>query len=83
MQDIRASSHVEKNTEHPIAPFLYTISTMHCMTVSLAQGGAGLGTMWGRELAIEMLNDAGLHEVTVQRLPNDIHNSYYVCKRSS
>ena len=48
MQDIRASSHLEKNLEHPIAPLLYTLSTMHCMTVSLAQGGAGLGTMWVR-----------------------------------
>ena len=60
MQDILASSHLEKNLENPIAPFLYTISTMHCMTVSLAQGGAGLGTCWGRELAEKMLRDAGL-----------------------
>ena len=60
MQDILASSHLEKNLDNPIAPFLYTISTMHCMTVSLAQGGAGLGTCWGRELAEKMLRDAGL-----------------------
>jgi hypothetical protein len=26
-----------------IGTFLYTISTMHCMTVSLSQGGEGLG----------------------------------------
>ena len=35
MQDIRASSHVHKNIDHPIGTFLYAVSTMHCMTVSL------------------------------------------------
>jgi hypothetical protein len=45
--------------DHPLAPFLYTASTMHCMTVSLAQGGEGLGTMWGEELAREVLREAG------------------------
>src|SRR5690606_24888148 len=49
MQDIKGSSRLERNMDHPIAPFLYTISCLHCMTVSLAQNGAGLGTMWGRE----------------------------------
>jgi 2-polyprenyl-3-methyl-5-hydroxy-6-metoxy-1,4-benzoquinol methylase len=41
MQDIAGSSEVQNNMEHPIAPFLYTVSTMHCMTVSLAQSGMG------------------------------------------
>lgn len=36
MQDIAGSSHHHNNLDHPIGPFLYTISTMHCMTVSLA-----------------------------------------------
>ncbi|MDQ3361325.1 MAG: class I SAM-dependent methyltransferase, partial [Actinomycetota bacterium] len=49
MQDIAGSSHLHNNMDHPLGPFLYTISTMHCMTVSLAQGGEGLGTMWGEE----------------------------------
>ena len=42
---------------------------MHCMTVSLAQGGAGLGTMWGEELAEEMLTDAGFTELVKHKLP--------------
>jgi hypothetical protein len=46
VQDISGSSHVHKDIEHPIGTFLYTISCMHCMTVSLAQGGEGLGAMW-------------------------------------
>jgi ubiquinone/menaquinone biosynthesis C-methylase UbiE len=81
MQDILASSHLEKNLENPVAAFLYTISTMHCMTVSLAQGGAGLGTCWGRELAEKMLRDAGLPDITVEKLPHDDLNYYYIARK--
>ena len=81
MQDIAASSHLQKNLAHPIGPFLYTISTMHCMTVSLAQGGAGLGTVWGEELAIQLLKEAGFSEVDVQHLPHDFINCYYVARK--
>jgi hypothetical protein len=49
MQDIRGSSFVHKNVHHPVGTFLYTASCLHCMTVSLAQGGEGLGAMWGEE----------------------------------
>jgi 2-polyprenyl-3-methyl-5-hydroxy-6-metoxy-1,4-benzoquinol methylase len=82
MQDILASSSLEKNVENPIAPFLYTISTMHCMSVSLAQDGAGLGTCWGRELAERMLRDAGLREIRIEKLPHDDMNYYYIARRS-
>jgi 2-polyprenyl-3-methyl-5-hydroxy-6-metoxy-1,4-benzoquinol methylase len=78
MQDIRASSALDRNLDHPLAPFLYAISVMHCMTVSLAQGGAGLGTMWGEERARAMLADAGFGEVSVHTLPHDIQNCFYV-----
>ena len=47
-QDIKGSSHHHENVDHPLGPLLYTISCLHCMTVSLAQGGEGLGAMWGQ-----------------------------------
>jgi 2-polyprenyl-3-methyl-5-hydroxy-6-metoxy-1,4-benzoquinol methylase len=78
MQDIAGSSHLENNMEHPIAPFLYTASTTHCMTVSLAAGGEGLGTMWGKEKALEMLAGAGFVTTRVEQLPHDIANYYYI-----
>jgi SAM-dependent methyltransferase len=81
MQDIRASSRLENNLDHPIAPLLYTISTMHCMTVSLAQGGAGLGTMWGEELALEMLREAGFAQITVHQPEHDFQNNFYVMRK--
>jgi hypothetical protein len=81
MQDIAGSSYLERNLDHPIGPFGYTVSTMHCMTVSLAQGGAGLGTMWGEELAEEMLADAGFIGVVKHKLTHDFINVYYVMKK--
>jgi 2-polyprenyl-3-methyl-5-hydroxy-6-metoxy-1,4-benzoquinol methylase len=82
MQDIAGSSYVHNNMDHPLGPFLYTISTTHCMTVSLAQGGAGLGTMWGQEKAVEMLKEAGFEEVALKQLPHDFFNSYYIAKKA-
>ncbi|WP_455222520.1 class I SAM-dependent methyltransferase [Kaarinaea lacus] len=78
MQDIHGSSHVHNNTDHPIGPLLYTISCMHCMTVSLAQGGEGLGAMWGQEKAKQMLAEAGFTEVSIHQLEHDFQNDYYV-----
>jgi cyclopropane fatty-acyl-phospholipid synthase-like methyltransferase len=82
MQDIAASTHLQNNIGHPVGPFLYTISTMHCMTVSLALGGAGLGTCWGEEMAQQMLSDAGFAGVKVERLAHDIMNNYYIATRN-
>jgi ubiquinone/menaquinone biosynthesis C-methylase UbiE len=82
MQDIHASSHVHENLDHPIAPMLYMISTNHCMTVSLATGGAGLGTCWGQEMALEMLERAGFRDAVVTQLPHDPLNSYYVSRKA-
>ncbi|MEM7581419.1 MAG: class I SAM-dependent methyltransferase [Mastigocoleus sp.] len=78
MQDIRASSDVAGNMEHPMAPFLYTISCMHCMTVSLALNGMGLGAMWGEEKALEMLIEAGFKDIEVMQLEHDLQNNYYL-----
>ncbi|HZF58065.1 MAG TPA: hypothetical protein VEZ19_06285, partial [Rubrobacter sp.] len=75
------SSHVHKNLDHVLGPLMYTISTMHCMTVSLAQGGAGLGAMWGEEKAGEMLREAGFTSVEVEQLPHDFTNSYYIARK--
>lgn len=76
MVDIRASSRVHENLDHPLAPFLYATSTLHCMTVSLAMGGEGLGTMWGEQKALELLGEAGFEEVAVHQIDGDIFNNY-------
>ena len=83
MQDIRGSSHVYNNLDHPIGTFLYTISTMHCMTVSLSQGGEGLGAMWGEEKAREYLENAGFESIETNRLAHDIQNNWYIVRKSA
>ena len=81
MQDIKGSSHVHKNVEHPIGTFLYTVSCMHCMTVSLAQGGEGLGAMWGEEKTREYLERAGFRSIETHQLAHDIQNNWYVVRK--
>lgn len=78
MQDIRASSHVHHNHDLPFGVFTYAISCMHCMSVSLANGGPGLGAAWGKEKALSMLKDAGFRNVRVETLPHDPINYYYI-----
>jgi SAM-dependent methyltransferase len=79
MIDLNFSSRLENNLANPFAPIYYTISTMHCMTVSLAEGGAGLGTVWGVELAETMLREAGFGEVTVLGSPRP-QNCIVICR---
>lgn len=81
MQDIRGSSHVHKNIDHPIGTLLYTVSCLHCMTVSLAQGGEGLGAMWGEEKTREYLKRAGFRSVETHALAHDIQNNWYVVRK--
>ena len=81
MQDIRGSSHVRNNIGHALGTFIYTISAMHCMTVSLAQGGEGLGAMWGEEKTREYLEKAGFRSVETHQLAHDIANNWYVVRK--
>lgn len=81
MVDVKASSSVEDNVGVPFAPYLYTVSTMHCMTVSLALDGDGLGTVWGRELATSMLAEAGFADVVVAEIDSDPINYYYIARK--
>jgi SAM-dependent methyltransferase len=80
--DIAGSSKLAENVDHPLGPFLYTVSCMHCMTVSLADGGMGLGTMWGEQKAREMLSDAGFTSVEAARVEDDIANTYFIATRN-
>ena len=79
--DIQASSHLHENMEHPLAPMLYSVSTMHCMTVSLALNGEGLGTMWGEQKARELMGEAGFTDIDVKQVDGDIFNNYYIAKK--
>jgi SAM-dependent methyltransferase len=80
MVDINAQSNLEDNLELPWATFLYAVSTLHCMSVSLGQGGDGLGTVWGVQTAERMLREAGFESVDVIHLEEDPFNAYFVAR---
>jgi 2-polyprenyl-3-methyl-5-hydroxy-6-metoxy-1,4-benzoquinol methylase len=81
MQDISGTGHVHKDIDHPLGTLLYTVSCMHCMTVSLAQGGEGVGAMWGEEMTREYLANAGFGSVATKKLAHDIQNNWYIVHR--
>lgn len=83
MQDIAGSAHLEKNMDMPMAAYLYTVSCMHCMAISLGQGGDGLGTMWGWETAQEMLGAAGFVSVDKHILEHDPLNVWFVSTKAA
>ncbi len=82
MMEPRASSALADNLGQPFAPYLYGISVLHCMTVSLAEGGAGLGTAWGEQVARSMLAEAGFTRVEALEAPGP-QNTIYVCGKSA
>ena len=79
--DTSASSKLADNLNHPLGTFLYTVSCMHCMTVSLADGGMGLGTMWGEQTARKMLGEAGFTSIEAKRVDGDVVNAYIVATK--
>lgn len=81
MQDINGTSYLQRDIAHPLGTLLYTVSCMHCMTVSLAHGGEGLGAMWGEKKTREYLQRAGFHWIETHRLAHDIMNNWYVIRK--
>ena len=77
MNEPRMPAAIEDNLDNPMAPFTYAVSTLHCMTVSLAHGGAGLGTGWGEETALRLLEEAGFGDVTIETTPGDAGNALF------
>ena len=54
---------------------------MHCMTVSLALDGMGLGAVWGNEKATELMREAGFTNIDVKNVEGDILNAYYIATK--
>ncbi len=81
MVDFGASSKVHENLDFPAGPFMYTISCMHCVPVSMGLNGPGLGAMWGEQTARQMLTEAGFTQVEVKQVEGDIFNNYFIASR--
>jgi 2-polyprenyl-3-methyl-5-hydroxy-6-metoxy-1,4-benzoquinol methylase len=81
MQDIDMSSEPTENIDHPLGAMIYGISCMHCMTVSLAQGGLGVGAAWGVQQAEAMIREAGFADIQIHRFEHDIQNAYFIMQK--
>jgi 2-polyprenyl-3-methyl-5-hydroxy-6-metoxy-1,4-benzoquinol methylase len=82
MQEAAASSHLARNVEHPFAPMMYALSTMHAVPIALHdERGEALGRMWGRERAARMLNEAGFRKVRFESLAIDPLSYYCVAEK--
>jgi SAM-dependent methyltransferase len=66
MVEVNVSNKPEDNI-NPMGRMMYSASTLYCMTVSLAHGGAGIGAMMGEPKAKELTQQAGF--TRFQRLP--------------
>jgi SAM-dependent methyltransferase len=60
----------------PVGRTLYGASTMHCMTVSLAQGGEGLGSAISVELARQLAAQAGFASLERLSIKNPYHQIF-------
>lgn len=81
MKEPRVSSNLEENIGNPMAPIVYSVSTLHCLTVSLAHGGAGLGTAFGEQVARRLLAEAGFTDVAVHDAPGDPMDAVFVSRK--
>jgi SAM-dependent methyltransferase len=74
-----ASDRLEENLT-PIGRTMYGASTMHCLTVSLAQGGEGLGAVIGEGLAGELAREAGFTRFERLSVRNPFHQVFVARK---
>lgn len=68
MLELNCSGEVQENV-NPLGQLLYSMSTLYCLTQSLAQGGEGIGAAMGEARARELAEQAGFG--SFRRLPLD------------
>ncbi len=79
MLEMNVSGNLEDNL-NPMGRMMYSMSTLYCMTVSLAEGGAGIGAVMGEPKARELCAQAGF--TRFRRLPiEDLFSALYEVRR--
>ena len=74
--DINCSDKLEENT-NPLGAMFHGVSVFYCMTTSLANDGAGLGTLGFHETKVrELCTKAGFSSVRRVPLENPFNNLY-------
>jgi 2-polyprenyl-3-methyl-5-hydroxy-6-metoxy-1,4-benzoquinol methylase len=80
MMEPNASSDLKENLS-PRGAMLYGISALHCMTQSLASGGAGLGSAWGTERAEQLAGEAGFTSFQPLDAISNRFSAFYLLQR--
>ncbi len=70
VQEVNVSNKVGENLR-PMGKMVYSVSTLYCMTTSLAHGGAGIGVAMGEPKARELASGAGFSRFTRLPIPDD------------
>ena len=81
LREPRAADDLAGNLANPMAPIMYSVSTLHCLTVSLAHGGAGIGMAFGEQRARAMLASAGFTDPEVHPAPGQPFDAVYVSRK--
>ncbi len=66
MVEMNVSPNVNENI-NPLGKLMYSVSTLYCLTTSMAQGGAAIGALMGEPKARELAARAGF--LSFRRLP--------------
>ena len=78
LMDINCSESLEENIG-PLGTMFHGFSILYCMTTSLANGGAGLGTLGLPPSKVdEMCAEAGFKSVDLLPLDDPFHNLYLI-----
>ena len=83
MREPHGAGTLAENLANPMAPVLYSVSTLHCLTVSLAHGGPGIGTLFSEQQATRMLAGAGFAGPQVHPAPGNPLAAVYVTRKTA
>ncbi|CAG9532583.1 unnamed protein product [Cercopithifilaria johnstoni] len=84
MIETDGTGNVYKDKEMDISTYMYGLSLSHSLPVGMnSEDAMGLGAMWGREKAKQLLGDAGFEKVEIR--PNPFSkfrsNILYLCRK--
>ena len=74
-------SDLESNRKVEFAKSFYAISMFYCLAASMHFGGAGAGTLWGKENAKKALTAAGFNIIDECVAPNSEIEIHFVCTK--
>jgi SAM-dependent methyltransferase len=80
LREPHAADRLEDNLGNPMAAVQYSVSVMHCLTVSLAHAGAGVGLAFGEGHARRLLTEAGFADPQLQPAPGQPFDVVYVTR---